>query len=286
MLGMSAIRRATDTCIVIAEVEVDSEGIQVGALADSVQEVIEIDPTDTSPPPNFGAKLDTTFIKGMGKRDDRFIIILDIDRVLASSEAEAMLSLCRESRTDGSEETPGEDGFGATPTGDAIEEPSSEESGAEAEGAAPSQDGMRAAWLPGRRGLSPGSLRPGGSTDRRRSPRARSSRLECTHRDLGHDLLLALPANGRVPPALEGPQRAPAQQRHAVARIGTGKHTFYRSEYRSQAPPNASTGAACVRWTHSPCEQSSRASLNPSATVKPIDAPWEAAGPQADDRVC
>lgn len=85
-LGMSAIERTVDTCVVIVEVEIDGERTQMGALADSVKEVIELEPGQIAPPPKMGTRLDNRFLKGMGKRDDRFIIILDIDRVLSEEE--------------------------------------------------------------------------------------------------------------------------------------------------------------------------------------------------------
>jgi purine-binding chemotaxis protein CheW len=83
---MSAIERTVDTCVVIVEVEIDGERTQMGALADSVKEVIELEPGQIAPPPKMGTRLDNRFLKGMGKRDDRFIIILDIDRVLSEEE--------------------------------------------------------------------------------------------------------------------------------------------------------------------------------------------------------
>ena len=51
-----------------------------------MQEVFELEPEQIEPPPKIGAQLDTDFIKGMGKKDDRFIIILDIDKVFSSEE--------------------------------------------------------------------------------------------------------------------------------------------------------------------------------------------------------
>jgi len=85
-LGMPATEKTVNTCIVIVEVEMDGELVQTGALADSVQEVMDIDPKAIEPPPRLGTRLRTEFIRGMGKRDDRFLIILDIDRVLADDE--------------------------------------------------------------------------------------------------------------------------------------------------------------------------------------------------------
>jgi len=87
-LGMSATKKTADTCIVIMEIEVDGELIDMGALADSVQEVIDLDPAQIKPPPRLGTKLNTEFIQGMGKRDDKFLIILNIDKVLAVDELE------------------------------------------------------------------------------------------------------------------------------------------------------------------------------------------------------
>ena len=85
-LGMSATERTVDTCIVIMEIKVDGEPIDMGALADSVQEVIDLNPAQIEPPPRLGTKLNTEFIQGMGKRDDKFLIILNIDKVLAGDE--------------------------------------------------------------------------------------------------------------------------------------------------------------------------------------------------------
>ncbi len=95
-LGMPAIEKCVDTCIVIAEVEIDGELIQMGALADSVQEVVDIDQSEISPPPTLGTRINTEFIKGMGKRNDGFLIILDIDRVLSSTDLAILKTASRE----------------------------------------------------------------------------------------------------------------------------------------------------------------------------------------------
>lgn len=85
-LGMSAVEKTVDTCIVIVEIDLESEVLHVGMLADSVQEVVDIDSSQIEPAPKLGSKLKTEFIHGMGKRDDEFLIILNIDRVLSSDE--------------------------------------------------------------------------------------------------------------------------------------------------------------------------------------------------------
>jgi purine-binding chemotaxis protein CheW len=84
--GMAKTERTVNTCIIITEVSVDSETVILGALADSVQEVIDLDPDHIEPAPKIGTKLRTEFIRGMGKQDDKFIILLDINRVFSTDE--------------------------------------------------------------------------------------------------------------------------------------------------------------------------------------------------------
>ena len=84
--GMSRTENTVNTCIIITEVAVDSEMVVLGALVDSVQEVLDLEPGSIAPAPRIGTKLRTEFIRGMGRRDDRFIIILDIDKIFSADE--------------------------------------------------------------------------------------------------------------------------------------------------------------------------------------------------------
>ena len=84
--GMSMTEKTVNTCIIIVEVRVEGESTVLGALADSVQEVIDLEPEQIEAAPKIGTRLRTEFIKGMGKRDDHFIIILDIDKVFSADE--------------------------------------------------------------------------------------------------------------------------------------------------------------------------------------------------------
>ena len=84
--GMPAGDVSVNTCIIIVESMVDGDMLILGLLADSVQEVLDLDGESIKPAPRIGTKLDTGFIKGMGRQNDRFIIILDIDRVFSSDE--------------------------------------------------------------------------------------------------------------------------------------------------------------------------------------------------------
>jgi purine-binding chemotaxis protein CheW len=84
--GMSRTENSVNTCIIITEVKVDGDVTVLGALADSVQEVMDLGPENIAPPPRIGTKLRTEFITGMGKQNDRFVIILDIDKVFSVEE--------------------------------------------------------------------------------------------------------------------------------------------------------------------------------------------------------
>jgi len=85
-LGLSAGAETEDTCIIVVDVQVDGEIITVGALADAVREVMDIRSDQIEPPPRLGTRLKTEFINGMGKVDEQFMILLNIDRIFNSEE--------------------------------------------------------------------------------------------------------------------------------------------------------------------------------------------------------
>jgi purine-binding chemotaxis protein CheW len=84
--GMKQAEQTVNTCVIIVEVEMDGETVVMGAMADAVQEVLDLEPDQIEPPPRIGAKLSTDFIRGMGKHADQFIMILDIDKVFTMDE--------------------------------------------------------------------------------------------------------------------------------------------------------------------------------------------------------
>lgn len=84
--GMPDAEKTVNTCIIIVEVILDGETTVLGALADSVQEVMDLEPDQIEPAPKIGTRLRTDFIKGMGKHDNKFIMILDIDKVFSADE--------------------------------------------------------------------------------------------------------------------------------------------------------------------------------------------------------
>ncbi|KPX40158.1 chemotaxis protein CheW [Pseudomonas syringae pv. tagetis] len=86
------------SCVIIIEANSeDGQPQDIGLLVDNVSAVLEIPASQIEPPPNFGARIRADFISGMAKVDGKFVIVLEVDRVLSidemSSLAEAGQSL-------------------------------------------------------------------------------------------------------------------------------------------------------------------------------------------------
>lgn len=84
--GLPPTEDTLNTCIIIVEVKVEDETAVLGALGDSVREVIELDPENIEPPPRIGTTLNTEYLHGMGKSGDNFTMILNIDRIFSTDE--------------------------------------------------------------------------------------------------------------------------------------------------------------------------------------------------------
>ena len=97
--GMPSVAYTEETCIIVVEVTDDSsveEQFQMGVIVDSVNEVLDIQKNQIEPAPQFGCTVNTDYILGMGKVQDKekekVIILLDIDKVLTQSELESLSS--------------------------------------------------------------------------------------------------------------------------------------------------------------------------------------------------
>lgn len=85
--GLEAAERTRDTCIIVMEIQIDSEQVVVGAMVDAVEEVLDMAAADIEAAPRLGAQINVDFIRGVGKRAEQFVMILDIDRLFAVEEA-------------------------------------------------------------------------------------------------------------------------------------------------------------------------------------------------------
>ncbi len=85
-LGLPSGEQTRDTCVIVMEVLVDDEPLVVGAMADAVREVLELTDDQIEPAPRLGSRLNTEYIRGMGKVDEQFMILLDIDQVFNADD--------------------------------------------------------------------------------------------------------------------------------------------------------------------------------------------------------
>ncbi len=84
--GMSPTQFTKNTCILVLSIRIDGESVDLGALVDSVQEVLEVEDANIQPSPSIGSKYKSEFIIGMMKVKELFIMLLDMDRVFSSEE--------------------------------------------------------------------------------------------------------------------------------------------------------------------------------------------------------
>lgn len=83
---MPKSEQTVDTRIVVMEIALDGELTIIGTLADAVHNVMDIEQSGIEPAPKVGAKWNTNFIQGIGKHNEEFIIILNVDRIFSAEE--------------------------------------------------------------------------------------------------------------------------------------------------------------------------------------------------------
>ncbi|MGD9158376.1 MAG: chemotaxis protein CheW [Desulfobacteraceae bacterium] len=88
--GMPPMEQTMDSRIVVMEISMDEKTIILGALADSVYDVREISLAQIDPAPQIGSFSEREIIKGIGKLEDEFVIILDIDLIFSSEEIDGL----------------------------------------------------------------------------------------------------------------------------------------------------------------------------------------------------
>ena len=84
--GLPPVPDTLQTRIIVIELELDGESTVVCGVADSVHEVIELEPGQINPPPRIAMRWRTELINGMGRRGDEFIILLDIQAMFTLEE--------------------------------------------------------------------------------------------------------------------------------------------------------------------------------------------------------
>jgi len=98
--GIGQTEKTINTCVIISEVSIDGDIIVLGAMADAVDEVFDLLPENIEPSPRIGSQLNTEFLRGMGKKDDEFILILDIDKVFSMDELDLVQQVGKQAPAD------------------------------------------------------------------------------------------------------------------------------------------------------------------------------------------
>jgi len=84
--GFPTKEKTLDTSIIVVELDMGDHVNTLGLLVDSVNEVIEIDSTTIETSKNFGLQMNTSFIKGIGRQEENFVIIVDLHKAFAEEE--------------------------------------------------------------------------------------------------------------------------------------------------------------------------------------------------------
>jgi purine-binding chemotaxis protein CheW len=91
--GMEEGATTQNSCIIVMDVDVNGDIATVGALVDSVQEVMDLNESQIEPPPKIGTKMNTEYIKGMGNMGEKFLILLDMNKIFSVDELELVQDL-------------------------------------------------------------------------------------------------------------------------------------------------------------------------------------------------
>jgi len=89
-LGLGPRSVKDDTGIVVMEVTLGDETIILGTVVDGVEEVLELTESEIQPPPPLGSQLETEFLLGLGQRDKKFIMLLQMDKVFSTADVISM----------------------------------------------------------------------------------------------------------------------------------------------------------------------------------------------------
>ncbi len=84
--GMTPTEPTVDTCIIVLNLKIENEEVKLGILVDAVSEVLELEENQIEPSPSIGTKYKAEFIKGMWKKDESFIMLLNLDLIFTKDE--------------------------------------------------------------------------------------------------------------------------------------------------------------------------------------------------------
>lgn len=98
-LGLGETVLTGKTCLIVINLFMDGSEVKIGALVDSVEEVVEIEDTMIGPPPSIGKSYVSTFISGIAKLEAEFVMILDYLKLFTISEVKSVMDMYTEIST-------------------------------------------------------------------------------------------------------------------------------------------------------------------------------------------
>jgi purine-binding chemotaxis protein CheW len=86
-LGLPHAEEATEhSRIVVLQLERGGRPLVLGAVTDAVYEVVQLEAGGIEPAPEFGQRWDSGFMRGIARRNDRFVTVLELGRVFGADE--------------------------------------------------------------------------------------------------------------------------------------------------------------------------------------------------------
>ena len=96
-LGVERTNVSRRTCLIIVEMDVETEKVVIAVMVDGVSRVVDVDESEIQEPPPFGLGID--FVPGLVRVDERLIVLLDLTAILSTAEildAAALLADARQ----------------------------------------------------------------------------------------------------------------------------------------------------------------------------------------------
>ena len=85
VFGREPTELSAGSSVIVAQVEFEGESLTAGVLADEVQEVLDLDSSAIETAPSFGSRIDGSFVRGIGRHGDGFVILLDLEKALSGA---------------------------------------------------------------------------------------------------------------------------------------------------------------------------------------------------------
>ncbi|MDO9606970.1 MAG: chemotaxis protein CheW [Brevundimonas sp.] len=92
-LGMTAVQPTLNTRILVLDIPVEDRVLSLGLVADRVFEVAVFTADQIEPSPDIGMKWRSDYISGVVRREDGFVVLIDLARLLSTTDAASLASL-------------------------------------------------------------------------------------------------------------------------------------------------------------------------------------------------